>query len=45
MNWKKFSTNESDLYREIFQRHDETQDTNTVKIFQVPIGHSKCVKK
>ena len=24
--------------------HDNTKDTNTFKIFQVPIGNSKCVE-
>ena len=28
-----------------FQSLDDTQDTNTFKIFQVPIENSKCVKK
>ena len=40
-----FITREPDFYREIFQRHDDTQDTNTFKIFEVPIGNSKCVGK
>ena len=39
-----FSTREPDLYGEIFQRHDNTQDTNTFKIFKVPIGNSKFVE-
>ena len=29
----------------IFQIHDNKQDTNSFKIFQVPIGNSKCVEK
>ena len=40
-----FSTCEPGLYRKIFQRHDETQDTNTFKMFEVPIGNSKCLEK
>ena len=38
-----FSTCEHDFYKKPFQIHDNTQDTNTYKIFQVPIGNSKCV--
>ena len=30
--------------KKLFQIHDNTQDTNTFKIFQVPIGNSKCVE-
>ena len=40
-----FSTREHDFYRKIFQSHDKTQDTNTFKMFEVPIGNSKCVEK
>ena len=29
---------------ETFQSHDDTQDTNTFKSFQVPIGNAKCVE-
>ena len=36
-----FSTREPDFYKKLFQKHDNTQDTNTFKIFQVPIGNSK----
>ena len=39
-----FSTHEPDLYKENFQRHDDTQDTNTLKLFPVPMGNSKCVE-
>ena len=39
-----FSTQEPDLYKETFQSHDDTQDTNKLKIFQVPIGNAKCVE-
>ena len=30
--------------KELFQAHYDTQDTNTLKILQVPIGISKCVE-
>ena len=40
-----FITCEPDFYRITFQRHDDKQDTNTFRIFEVPIGNSKCVKK
>ena len=40
-----FSTLEPDLYKKPFHIHDDTQDTNTFKLFQVPIGNSKCVEK
>ena len=39
-----FSTHEPDLYKKLFQIHDDTQDTNTFKTFQVSIGNSKCVE-
>ena len=39
-----FSTRESDFYNKLFQSHDDTQDINTFKSFQVPIGNAKCVK-
>ena len=39
-----FSTREPDLYRKLFQIHDNTQDTDIFKIFQVPIGSSKYVE-
>ena len=39
-----FITHEPDLYRRIFQSRDNTQDTNTSKIFQTPMGNSKSVK-
>ena len=39
-----FIRSEPYLYGEIFRRHDDTQDTNTSKIFEVPIGNSKCVE-
>ena len=40
----KFSTREPDLYKKLFQSHDDTQDNNTLKKFQVPIGNAKCVE-
>ena len=40
----KFSTREPDLYEKKFHIHDNTQDTNTFKIFQVPIRNSYCVE-
>ena len=39
-----YSTRETDFYRGIFQRHDDTQDTNTFKIFEVLIVNSKYVE-
>ena len=39
-----FITREPDLYKKISHNHDNTQDTDTFKIFQVPIGNSKCVE-
>ena len=38
-----FSTSEPDLYK-TFQSHDDTQEINTFKSFQVPIGNAKCVE-
>ena len=39
-----FITREPDLYKKVFQSHNDKQDTNTYKIFQVPLGNEKCVK-
>ena len=39
-----FSTREPDFYKKLFQIHDDTQDNNTFKTFQVPIVNSKCVE-
>ena len=39
-----FSKCEPFFYRKLFQRHDNTQDTNTFKIFAVSIVNSKCVE-
>ena len=40
-----FITREPDFYRIIYQRNEKTQDTNTFKMFEVPIRNSKCVVK
>ena len=40
-----FSTREPDLYRKIFQRHDETQDKNIFKMFEVLIGDTTVFEK
>ena len=40
-----FSTCEPDSYKKSFQFHDDTQDTNKFKSFQVLIGNSKCVER
>ena len=39
-----FSTREPDFYKKLFQSHDDTQDINTFRFFQVPIGNAKCVE-
>ena len=39
-----FNTHEPDFYKKLFQSHENTQDTNTFKIFQVPIRNSKYVE-
>ena len=39
-----FRTREPDFYKKLFQVHDDTQDTNTFKLFQVPIRNSKFGK-
>ena len=39
-----FGTLETDLYKKLCQGHDDKQDTNTYKSFQVPIGNAKCVE-
>ena len=39
-----FSTCEPDFYQKLFQSHDDTQNDNTFKNFQVPIGNAKCVE-
>ena len=37
-----FSTSEPDLYKNFFRSHDDTQDNNAFKSFQVQIGNAKC---
>ena len=39
-----FSRREPDFYKKLFQSHDDTQDINIFKSFQVPIGNAKCVE-
>ena len=39
-----FITSEPDFYKNFFQSHDDTQDDNTFKKFQVPIGNAKSVE-
>ena len=39
-----FSTRERDFYKKLFQSHDDTQDINTFKFFQVATGNAKCVE-
>ena len=40
-----FSTCELDFYKKIFQKHDETQNKNTFKMFVVPIRNAKNVEE
>ena len=40
----KFTTIEPVFYKKLFQSHDDTQDNNKFKTFQVPIGNAKCVE-
>ena len=40
-----FSAREPVLYKKIYQRHDETQDINTFKMFVVPIGNAKNMEE
>ena len=39
-----FSTRESNFYKKLFQSHDDKQDKDTFKTFQVPIVNAKVVK-
>ena len=39
-----FCTSELDFFKKLLQIHEDTQDTNTFKFFQVPIGNSKCMQ-
>ena len=41
----KKSTNEPNLYKNCFQRHDETQDKYTFEIFVLPINNAKTVEE
>ena len=36
-----FSTCEPDFYNKLFQNHDNDQDTDTFRTFQVPFGNAK----
>ena len=40
----EYITREPDLYKKIFQSHDDKQDNIMFKTFHVPIGNAKCVK-
>ena len=46
-NWieEKFSTHKPDLYKTIYQRHDETQNINIFKTSLVPISNAKNVEE
>ena len=39
-----FSTREPGFYKKLFQSHNDTQDINTLRNFQVPIGNAKFVE-
>ena len=39
-----FSTHEPDFYKKLFKNHDNEQETDTFRIFQVSIGNAKVVK-
>ena len=39
-----FSTREPYFYKKIFQSHDNKQEKDKFKTFQVPIGNAKVVK-
>ena len=41
---ENFSTRDPYFYKIFFQSDDDTQDTNTFKLIQVPIGNAKCVE-
>ena len=41
---KMFSTREPDFYKKLFQSHDNKQDEDMFKTFQVPIGNAKVLK-
>ena len=40
-----FNVREPGLFKKIYQRHDETKDKNTLKMFVVPIRNSKKVEE
>ena len=42
---ENFSTREPDLYKKIYQRHHETQDTSTFKMFVDQISNAKNVEE
>ena len=39
-----FSTREPDFYKKLFHYHDNEQETDSFRIFEVPIGNAKVVK-
>ena len=39
-----FSTHETDFYKKLFQNHDNKQEKDAFRTFQVPIGNAKVVK-
>ena len=39
-----FSTREPDFYKKLFQNHDNEQEADSFRIFEVPIGNAKVVK-
>ena len=39
-----FSTREPDFYKKLFQNHYNEQETDSFRIFEVPIGNAKVVK-
>ena len=39
-----FSTREPGFYKNLFQNHDNEQEADSFRIFEVPIGNSKVVK-
>ena len=43
LNWNdiNFSTCEPDLYKKLFQSHENEQEKNTFKFFQVPVGNAR----
>ena len=46
LDWNdiNFSTREPDFYKRLFQSHDNKQEKDTFKTFQVSIGNAKVVK-